>query len=99
MMSPVPAPVASGSLTDIITLMCASPLVTSADDADTVNEVRVGRMSARAGPAPPKSAAATTRPATTGSQIHRRTDASPNVMKRGMRMSLPQAPGRVGPTG
>src|SRR5215813_13410791 len=89
MMSPVPTPVASGSLTDIVTLMCASPVVTSTDVADTWNDVRVGRMSARAGPAAPKSAAATTKAKATGSQNHRRTDVGLSVAKLGMRMSLP----------
>jgi hypothetical protein len=42
MMSPVPTPVASGSRTDIVTLMCASLFVTSTDVAETANEVRVG---------------------------------------------------------
>jgi hypothetical protein len=41
----VPIPVALGSLTAIVTVMGASPRVTSTDVADTVNEVRVGRMS------------------------------------------------------
>jgi hypothetical protein len=86
MTSPVPTPVASGSLTDIVTVTCASPEVTLTDVADTANEVRVGRMSsACAGPAPAMSAAAATRPAAAGSRIHRRTDVGLSVAKLSMR--------------
>ena len=88
-MSPVPTPVASGSLTGIVTLMCASPVVTSTDVADTWNDVRAGKMSARAGPDAPKSAAATTKAKATGSQNHRRTDGGLGVVKLTMRMALP----------
>src|SRR6266576_2262653 len=85
MTSPVPTPVASGSRTDIVTVMCASPFVTLTDVVDTANEVRVGRMSsACAGLAPARSAAAATRPAAAGSPIHRPADVGVSVAKLGM---------------
>ena len=86
---PVPAPAAPVSLTDIVTVMGASARVTLTDVADTVNEVRTGRMpSARAGPASRTSAAAANRPAGAGRRMRAKVGLSAG--QPGMRGYLPR---------
>src|SRR4029453_17103424 len=94
MTSPVPTPGASGSLTDMVPVMCASPVVTFTDVGVTLNAVRVGRTSALAGPTPAMSAAAAASATVAGSRIDRRTDAGLITEGLDMRTNPPGVTGR-----
>jgi hypothetical protein len=67
------------------TVTCPSPVVTSTVVGETENEVSVGRVSARAGPAAATDAAAATVATTSGSRSRRRAEVDLSLAKLGMR--------------